>query len=855
MASTIRTTFDALLGETDAFASAGRGGRNHDAKLPDSQTHDEGTLVISPGGSVSGVVDFAEDTDTISMSLTAGTYLISLTGTGASPLADPYLTSSGLGLVDDDGGIGTNSLITFTVATAGTYTFQVGAYPGYGITGDYTVHLERRGADNVPGTISSTVAANVDGMTFGFIETSGDVDVYRVSLTAGTFYNFEVAGGADYSSDYPPPTGELDTILTVYDAGGNVVFTNDDLDFDNGDIGSGGGFLAETGGFYYVEVKAFTGDTGGYELEIDSVDLSTADPLDAIDWGGVDNVAEDGPLNDGVFYVYFAAAGETFDGTTSLGWTAYERQQVMAAWNTYSTFADVSFAVTNNQSQATFTLVTLETDEFLGSFNPPGTVNAGVGQFAIDGFGWDRTGASGGLEQGGYAWATLIHEFGHGLGMAHPHDDGGGSAIMPGVTDAFNSYGVYDLNQAVYTVMSYNDGWPLHPDAPAGGSPEAWGNVAAGMAFDVALMQEKYGAVACAPGNTTYMLAGTNAPGTFYQCIWDTGGTDAIRYNGTADTVIDLTAATLDYSATGGGVISWVDGVLGGYTIAHGVIIENATGGSGADALTGNSANNRLTGNAGNDTLVGRNGDDQLVGGDGTDNLNGGNGNDALNGSAGGDTMRGGTGDDLYYVDAAGDLVIEAASAGADVVRAGIDYVLTVNVEELFVGGAGRDGTGNALANIIHGATASNVLSGLGGNDTIRGDAGRDTIDGGAGADLIDGGAGKDTLTGGADRDVFQFRDGDFGTTRALADLITDFSHAAAEKIQLNLVDADTIAAGNQAFTWIGNGAFTGVAGQLHYAQAGGNTYVEGDTNGDGLVDFVIALTGTVNLVASDFVL
>jgi hypothetical protein len=42
---------------------------------------------------------------------------------------------------------------------------------------------------------------------------------------------------------------------------------------------------------------------------------------------------------------------------------------------------------------------------------------------------------------------------------------------------------------------------------------------------------------------------------------------------------------------------------------------------------------------------------------------------------------------------------------------------------------------------------------------------------------------------------------------------------------------------------------------QLHYAQAAGNTYVEGDTDGDGLADFVIALTGLHALAAGDFVL
>ena len=59
----------------------------------------------------------------------------------------------------------------------------------------------------------------------------------------------------------------------------------------------------------------------------------------------------------------------------------------------------------------------------------------------------------------------------------------------------------------------------------------------------------------------------------------------------------------------------------------------------------------------------------------------------------------------------------------------------------------------------------------------------------------------------------------------------------------------------DQAFTWLGNGAFTGVAGQLHYVHQGGNTFVEGDLNGDSVADIFINLTGTINLVAGDFVL
>jgi hypothetical protein len=35
----------------------------------------------------------------------------------------------------------------------------------------------------------------------------------------------------------------------------------------------------------------------------------------------------------------------------------------------------------------------------------------------------------------------------------------------------------------------------------------------------------------------------------------------------------------------------------------------------------------------------------------------------------------------------------------------------------------------------------------------------------------------------------------------------------------------------------------------------GGNTFIEGDTDGDGVADFVIRLNGLINLVAGDFVL
>ena len=48
---------------------------------------------------------------------------------------------------------------------------------------------------------------------------------------------------------------------------------------------------------------------------------------------------------------------------------------------------------------------------------------------------------------------------------------------------------------------------------------------------------------------------------------------------------------------------------------------------------------------------------------------------------------------------------------------------------------------------------------------------------------------------------------------------------------------------------------FTIVAGELRYEQISGNTFVYGDTNGDGTADFMIRVDGIQAFVASDFTL
>jgi Ca2+-binding RTX toxin-like protein len=238
------------------------------------------------------------------------------------------------------------------------------------------------------------------------------------------------------------------------------------------------------------------------------------------------------------------------------------------------------------------------------------------------------------------------------------------------------------------------------------------------------------------------------------------------------------------------------------------------------------------------DTLQGTAKGDLLRGLDGADRLSGGAGNDYLDGGTGVDRMIGGTGNDAYVVDHKNDKVTESANQGRDIVFSAISYTLGNHVEDLTLTGTGAtSGRGNTLANEIRGNLAANILDG------------RD------GADVLIGGGGRDTLTGGAGADTFRFGEGDTGRTGAAADRITDFSRAQGDRIDLSAIDARAGTAADDAFRFVGTGAFTGVAGQLRYGTASGFTFVSADTDGDKVADLVIKLDGTLALVAADFVL
>lgn len=668
----------------------------------------------------------------------------------------------------------------------------------------------------VPADITTSETIEVGGTYEGVLEQAGDHDWIALELDAGQTVEISVvASGSDPLED---------PFLVFYDENG------DQLDRDDDSAGGPNGtdasliFTATEAGTYYIEAGSFRDRSDG-EYTVSVVETEPPPPpslLTALDWGGG---TVDGS-EDGIITVYFAPAGETLDGYTSEGFNAYEIAQFEASFELVSSVADVTFVVTDD-ADADLRLV-LDTNEisderfpFLGYFNPPGERGEGIGVF--NGDSWDRE-SGGSLDVGGYDFVTITHEFLHALGMAHPHDNGGGSDLFEGVDDAFDDYGDFDLNQGVYTTMSYNTGFPGDTPGPRN---EEWGYEAGPMALDIAVLQDKYGAnTTTGTGNTVYALPDLNASGTYWLAIWDVDGVDAITYEGARDTTIDLRAATLQYEEGGGGFVSQADTIAGGYTIAAGVVIENAISGSGSDLLQGNAANNTLDGKQGADTLFGGDGEDRLIGGGGADHMEGGRGND------------------IYIVGAVDDVVVELEDQGTDTVQSSVTHTLVENIETLRLQGTeDLDGTGNADDNALVGQAGDNVLTGLEGFDILTAKDGDDVLIGGE--DL-------DWLVGNEGADVFVYEDiTDSLVGQDERDLINGFDHGA------DLIDLSAIS--DDVLVFIGTDDFDGAGtGQVNYASwesLGDWNIVSIDADGDGTMDMQIFVNQTDTMSASDFIL
>ncbi|MER8830390.1 hypothetical protein NKH73_29385 [Mesorhizobium sp. M0938] len=314
--------------------------------------------------------------------------------------------------------------------------------------------------------------------------------------------------------------------------------------------------------------------------------------------------------------------------------------------------------------------------------------------------------------------------------------------------------------------------------------------------------------------------------------------------NGLANT---LTGNAGSNTLNGGGGADLLRGLAGNdfYGVGEAGDVVDETGGSGIDRVVssinwnlGDTVHNKgdveqlqITGSA---TMAVGNGFDNLLIGNALSNV--------LDGGSGIDTMQGGGGNDVYYVDNYLDVVDEsvAGSTGSDQVRTSNITVYLSDTAHfkgdiesvLLLGNLNISAAGNALANTLTGNIGNNVLY---------------------------GGDGRDILTGGAGDDAFRFDTIGQSAANVNRDIITDFNDIdgpAGDTINVSGIDANTLVGGNQALVLLAadGDSFTG-AGQLRWYTSGGNTFVEGNVDGNLGADFSIQLTGLKTLGSDDFLL
>lgn len=524
-----------------------------------------------------------------------------------------------------------------------------------------------------------------------------------------------------------------------------------------------------------------------------------------------------------------ASVSVTFDAASH--WTATEQQGFVAAMSLWSAIANIKFTVSADPANVPILITRSDDGEasggieyfFPGSVGTPQLGRADTGAIMIDtdvpGFGpIDGKFAT----QGGYVWMTLVHEFGHILGLGHT------GAYDTSESDFFVSqYGGYDTRG--WSIMSYVDvSDRFYPDsiAPPGGFnwvipgnalsapidlvPTTW------MPLDIVAAQRLYGVATDGPLTQGGQVFGfhSNIQGDIAPFFDFTVNTRPIvtLWDGGLNNTLDVSGFSVASSVSlESGTFSSVAGLRNNVAIAYGTRIDNAVGGSGNDTIRGNENHDVLMGGTGSDSIIGGAGNDHIYGNmltsiagavDAGDYIETGGGSNYVNGNAGNDTIVGGDGSNRLY--------------GGQ----GDDHITAGNGNNSINGNLGND-------EIVAG-NGNNIVRGGQGDDVLRVGSGSNVMLGDLGNDRLYAGAGYDRMTGGDGADLFEFGAGTAGSALPQFAEITDFGFGGADRIALTFAVGQVAigSAGSVALALVAAQGLLSSVGQVAALQVGADTYL-----------------------------